>query len=304
MQQFKNGDRVVFLGDSIIGCSRIATLTAECYHRLFPDRKVYFFNCGAAGGDTVFGLKILEEDVFACNPTHVVLAYGTNDSWRWCLNDRRHKERYDLLKEKYHLFKENLQKLCKIITDKGINLILCTPLPYDEYTTKETDALKGGYALLAEYANTVREVAKDQNIPFCDIYEGIVEIMQNQDENIFSSDRIHPTEHGGYLMTKIFLNSQGIDIGEEKPLPEYIQKWHTAVCDFRKLYTAENMLKLGADKPVAERIKKAKEILENPNTSEWYLSLAKNYLKNKETQTETLKHITKLYEQTVLEQEI
>ena len=304
MQQFKNGDRVVFLGDSIIGCSRIATLTAECYHRLFPERKVHFFNCGAAGGDTGFGLKILEEDVFACNPTHVIVAYGTNDSWRWCLSDHRHKERYELLKEKYFLFKENLQKLCKKITEKGINLILCTPLPYDEYGATETSALKGGYALLSEFANTVREVARNYNIPLCDIYEGIVEMMQNQDDNIFSSDRIHPTEHGGYLMAKIFMYSQGIDIGEEKPLPQYIKAWHLAVTDFRKLYTAECMLKLGADKPIPERLKKAKEIYENPNTSDWYLSLSKNYLENKENQADIFNTITKLYQKTVLEQEL
>lgn len=302
MQQFKNGDRVVFLGDSIIGCSRIATLTAECYHRLFPDRKVYFFNCGAAGGDTVFGLKILEEDVFACNPTHVVLAYGTNDSWRWCLEDRRHKGRYDLLKEKYLLYKELLPKLCKRITEKGIKLILCTPLPYDEYGPQEQKAFRGGYALLSEFANVVRQICIVNNYTLCDIYSGVVEEMQ-EDDGIFSADRLHPNEHGGYIMSKVFLKSQGIDIGEEKPMPEYIKEWHTTVSDFRQLYTAECMMRLGADKPVDKRLKKAQEWLDKPDTNAWYLSLGANYLKNKPKQPEILKHIIELYEKTVLNHE-
>lgn len=302
MEQFKNGDRVVFLGDSIIGGSRIATHVADCYRRTFPERKIYFFNCGAAGGDTTFGLKVLEEDVFACKPTHVVVSYGTNDSWRWCLKDRRHQGRYDLIKEKYLLYKELLPKLCKRIVDKGVKLILCTPLPYDEYGPQEEAPFRGGYALLSEFANVVRAIAASNNYTLCDIYSGVVEEMQ-EDDGIFGKDRLHPNEHGGYVMSKVFLKNQDIDIGEEKPMPEYIKEWHNTVSDFRQLYTAECMMQLGADKPVEERLKKAQELLDNPQTNAWYLSLSANYLKNKTSQAEILKHTIELYENTVLEQE-
>lgn len=301
MKKFKNGDRVAFLGDSIVGGSRIATHVADCYRRLFPQDKIYFFNCGAAGADAGFGLKVLNEDVLPCKPTHVVIAYGTNDSWRWCLKDRRHKGRYDLLKEKYLLFKENFAKLCKAVTDHGIQLIICTPPPYDEYGTQESETLHGGYALLSEYANTVREIADKNGYTLCDTYQGLVEMMQ-EDDGIFSDDRLHPNEHGGYCMAKIFLNNQGIDIGEEKPMPEYIKEWHSVVGNFRQLYTAECMLSLGADKPIEERLQKAQERLDNPNTSEWYRNLAKNYLENKLHQSEILQNTIKVYEETVLGQ--
>lgn len=303
MYQFQNGDRVVFLGDSIIGGSRIATHVADCYKRTFPERKIYFFNCGAAGGDTGFGLNVLEEDVMACSPTHIVVIFGTNDSWRWCLKDRRHQGRYNLLKEKYLLYKEKLPELCRLITDKGIKLILCTPLPYDEYGPQKEEALHGGYALLSEFANAVREIAKEHRYTLCDIYVGVVEEMQ-EDNGIFSGDRLHPNEHGGYVMSKVFLKAQGIDIGEEKPMPEYIKEWHNTVSDFRQLYTAECMLRLGPDKPVEERLARAQEILDNPETNSWYLSLSSNYLKNKPKQAEILKHTIDLYEKTVLEQEL
>lgn len=302
MKEFQNGDRVVFLGDSIIGGSRIVSHVADCYRRTFPEKKVYFFNCGAAGGDVSFGLKVLEEDVMACNPTHVVVIYGTNDSWRWCLKDRRHRGRYELLKEKYLLYKELLPTLCKRITDKGIKLILCTPLPYDEYGSQEEPAFRGGYALLAEFAAVVRETCALNNYTLCDIYGGVVEEMQ-EDDGIFSKDRLHPSEHGGFIMAKVFLKSQGIDIGEEKPLPEYIKEWTTAMADFRQLYTAECMMVLGADEPVEERLKRAKARLENPETNAWYLSLSDNYLKNKLRQAEILQNIISLYENTVFEQE-
>ena len=301
MTEFKDGDRVVFFGDSIIGGSRIATHVADCYRRLFPERKIYFFNCGAAGSNAEFGNNVFEEDVLPCNPTHIVVIFGTNDSWRWCLKDRRHKGRYDLLKEKHLLFREKLQELCTRITEKGINLILCTPLPYDEYGDQEEAPLRGGYALLSECANRVREIAYKNDYTLCDIYEGVVEEMQEDDE-IFSKDRLHPTTHGGYVMAKTFLKNQGIDIGEEKEMPEYIKEWTTAVSDFRQLYTAECMLSLGPEKPVEERLKKAKEIFENPKTSSWYYALSDNYLKNKLSQAEILKKVTKLYEETVLTQ--
>lgn len=299
MIEFQNGDRVVFLGDSIVGGSRIATHVADCYRRLYPERKIHFFNCGAAGGDTDFGLKVFKEDALACKPTHIVVAYGTNDSWRWCLNDRRHKGRYDILKEKYLLFGENLKKLCKMVTDRNIKLILCTPPPYDEYGTRDTAALKGGYALLSEFANLVRKIACENGYTLCDTYTGLVEMMQ-EDDGIFSADRLHPNEHGGYCMAKIFLENQGIDIGEEKEMPEYIKEWHNAVSNFRQIYTAECMLKLGADKPVEERLEKAQKIFNNPETSDWYRSLANNYLKNKQNQPEILKNTIEIYEKTVL----
>lgn len=302
MKPFDNGDRVVFFGDSIVGCSRIATLVAHAYRKNFPEKKVYFFPCGAAGSNACFGLDVFEEDVMPCNPTHIIVMFGTNDSWRWCLKDRRHKGRYDLLKEKHILFKEKLTELCQKISEKGIKLILCTPLPYDEYSDKEEVALKGGYALLSEFANCVREIACKGGYDLCDINAGIVEMMQ-EDDNIFSADRLHPTAHGGCCMAKILLESQGIDIGEETDLPEYIKEWHQKVADFRQLYTAECMLSLGAEKPVEERLKKAKEIFENPNTSSWYFSLSKNYLENKKNQSEILEQLIKLYEQTVLEHE-
>lgn len=302
MEQFKNGDRVVFLGDSIIGGSHIATHVADCYRRIHPERKVYFFNCGAAGADSGFGIKVLEEDVMACNPTHIVVIYGTNDSWRWCLSDRRHKGRYDLIKEKHLLFKENLAKLCRLVCETGAKLILCTPLPYDEYGSQEDAPFRGGYALLSECANRVREIATANNYTLCDIYEGVVEAMQ-EDDAIFSKDRLHPSLHGGYIMAKVFLKAQGIDIGEEKPIPEYITEWDTTVGNFRQLYTAECMMRLDPSKPVEERLKRAQELLGNPDTNSWYLSLSDNYLKNKTKQAEILKHTIELYEKTVLEQE-
>lgn len=300
MEQFQNGDRVVFLGDSIIGCSHITTHVADCYRRHFPERKIYFFNCGAAGGNAEFGVNVFEEDVLPCRPTHVVVAYGTNDSWRWCLKDRRHTGRYALLKEKHILFKEKLQELCENIAKNGMKPILCTPLPYDEYGKQEETPLHGGYALLSECANRVREIAYKNNYTLCDIYEGIVEEMQ-EDDNIFSKDRLHPNEHGGYIMSKIFLKNQGIDIGEEKPLPEYVKEWHNTVSDFRQLYTAECMLSLGPEKPVEERLEKAQKIFNNPDTNAWCLSLSENYLKNKPHQAEILQNIINLYEKTFLE---
>ncbi len=103
-------------------------------------------------------------------------------------------------------------------------------------------------------------------------------------------------------MAKIFLQNQGIDIGAEKEMPEYIKEWHTKTSDFRQLYTAECMLSLGADQPIEQRLKKAKEIFEKDTTSAWFRFLAKNYLENKEKQTKILEDIIKTYEKTVLGQ--
>src|SRR5437868_5950746 len=75
----KDGDTVVFLGDSITA-GRGYTQMIENYTLLrFPQRHVQFFNAGK-GGETAFGaISRLNSDVFVHKPTVVTVAYGIND---------------------------------------------------------------------------------------------------------------------------------------------------------------------------------------------------------------------------------
>jgi lysophospholipase L1-like esterase len=90
----RDGDTVVFLGDSITA-ARVYTKIIEHYTLMrFPERKVRFVNAGW-GGDTAFGsLQRLDRDVFSKGATVVTVAFGVNDIGWGMKADAEHKQRY------------------------------------------------------------------------------------------------------------------------------------------------------------------------------------------------------------------
>ena len=90
----RDGDTVVFLGDSITA-ERTCGKIIENYTLLrFPGRKAHFVNVGK-GGETASGvLERLERDVFSCRPTVLTVAYGVNDIGWGMKADEEHKQAY------------------------------------------------------------------------------------------------------------------------------------------------------------------------------------------------------------------
>ena len=76
----KDGDTLVFLGDSITA-SRGYTKIVELYTLMrYPERRVKFWNAGQ-GGDTAAGaVARLERDVFAHGATVVTVAFGVGQA--------------------------------------------------------------------------------------------------------------------------------------------------------------------------------------------------------------------------------
>jgi len=90
----RDGDTVVFLGDSITAARQYGKII-ETYTLLrFPERKVRFINAGK-GGETAKGsLERLEKDVFGPGATLVTVAYGVNDIGWGFKADEAHKKEY------------------------------------------------------------------------------------------------------------------------------------------------------------------------------------------------------------------
>jgi lysophospholipase L1-like esterase len=90
----RDGDTVVFLGDSITANRQYGKII-ETYTLLrFPGRKVRFINAGK-GGETAKGsLERLDKDVFGQGATLVTVAYGVNDIGWGFKADEAHKREY------------------------------------------------------------------------------------------------------------------------------------------------------------------------------------------------------------------
>ena len=90
----RDGDTVVFLGDSITAARQYGKIIENFTLLRFPERKVAFINAGQ-GGETAKGcLERLERDVFARGATLVTVAYGINDIGWGMRADEAHVREY------------------------------------------------------------------------------------------------------------------------------------------------------------------------------------------------------------------
>ncbi len=113
----RDGDTLVFLGDSITaarGYTKIVELYTLMRH---PEARVRFWNAGQ-GGDTAAGaVSRLERDVFAHGATVVTVAFGVNDIGWGTKADPEHRQQY-------------LDGIRTIVTEcqrRKIRVFICSP---------------------------------------------------------------------------------------------------------------------------------------------------------------------------------
>ena len=237
MNRFPDNARVCFVGDSITHSGRFQKYVIACYRKNFPAAKVEFYNCGIAGGNLKNTLGIYNEDIDIYAPTHVVLMKGVNDSRRGRLENAADAERYEKIVEAYEKYKRNIEEFYLLTKEKGVELILCTPVPYDEYQRADSPVLRGGYALMLGYADFIREFAKEKGIALCDYHAAMTRAMQS--EVLYSTDRVHPNDRGHFYMAKAFLDSQGLELCDDMEISADIEEWYSLTQKIRDVVTAE-----------------------------------------------------------------
>src|SRR5688572_16140558 len=90
----RDGDTVVFLGDSITAARGYTKIVEHYTLMRFPERRVQFFNAGK-GGDTATGaVQRLERDVLGQGATIVTVALGVNDIGWGMKADAAHNQAY------------------------------------------------------------------------------------------------------------------------------------------------------------------------------------------------------------------
>jgi lysophospholipase L1-like esterase len=90
----RDGDTVIFLGDSITAARGFDKVVENYTLLRFPGRKVRFVNSGQGGDTAAGGSGRLERDVFALGATVLVVAYGINDIGWGTKADEEHKRAY------------------------------------------------------------------------------------------------------------------------------------------------------------------------------------------------------------------
>jgi lysophospholipase L1-like esterase len=204
----KDGDRVVFYGDSITD-QRLYTTFAETYVLTrFPKLNVSFIHSGW-GGDRVTGggggpidLR-LKRDVFAYKPTVMTIMLGMNDGSYRAFDQAI----FDIYANGYKHIIQSVKSAAP-----GIRITAIEPSPFDDVTRPPT--CPGGYnAVLVRYGQFVAELAKSQGLDVADLNTGVVAALKKAnaaDPKLapqIIEDRVHPGPGGHLLMAEALLKS-------------------------------------------------------------------------------------------------
>jgi lysophospholipase L1-like esterase len=213
----KNGDRVVFYGDSITDQRLYTTFTETFVVTRFPKKNVTFVHSGW-GGDRVGGggggpIELrLKRDVFAYKPTVMTIMLGMNDaSYR----------PFD--QAIFTTYSTGYQRIVDEVkrTVPGIRMTLIQPSPFDDVTRPPSFA--GGYnAVLVRYGQFVKELANKENLHVADLNTSVATALEKAKQmdtskpegqnNLTLSqriipDRVHPGPGGHLLMAAALLKA-------------------------------------------------------------------------------------------------
>ena len=218
VKPFKEGERAVFLGNSITDGGHYHSYIWLYYMTRFPDMPIRVFN-GGIGGDTAYDMnKRLDGDIFAMKPSVLMVTFGMNDSGYFEYNGDKPKE---FGEQKYQESIKNYQQMEKRFKDlPDTRIVMVGTSPYDETVQlKENTPFKTKNETIKRLVEYQKESAAKNNWEFTDLNAPMTAINQQYQQKdptftLCGSDRIHPDNDGHMVMTYLFLKAQGF-VGKE-----------------------------------------------------------------------------------------
>lgn len=223
----RDGDRVVFLGDSITE-QRLYTTYIEAYAlSRHPQWQLSFRNVGW-GGDTAWlrqrahpdekqlfaaaddaQQKMVEDsvgkglarDVLPLKPTFITIKFGMNDH-------SYQKFREDIFKA----YVRSQTQLAKVLQDHSARVAFLTPQPIEDKRPDPDQDVRN--QSLRKFSDGLKEVAQKQNASFVDQFDPYMAIMMHEraaDPKAFigGGDAVHPGPAGHTMMAWIILKGLG-----------------------------------------------------------------------------------------------
>lgn len=199
----KQGDRIVFLGDSITqggdghdkGYVRLIRKTLAEKH---PDLGIEVIGAGISGNKVPNLQQRLDRDVIAKKPTLVVIYIGINDVW--------HGEKDPARGTLPEAFKAGLKDVVQRCQEAGAQVVLCTPSVIGE----KNDGTNNLDQRLDEYSEISRGVAQELKLPLCDLRKAFVDYLKehNADNNargVLTGDGVHLNDAGNQFVADTML---------------------------------------------------------------------------------------------------
>ena len=203
---FRNGDRILFQGDSITDAGRRQTTTGLGHGYVaiiqgwvaahFPHLAVEIINRGVSGDRTTELLARWEEDCLKLQPTWLSIMIGVNDVWR------RRQEWNGQTHIPLPEYTANYRELLSRARAAGIRrLVLMSPTLIDKDLNSDLNTL------LADYDRAVQELAAEFGAVYVPVRRRLIEVITAQPHIDWLPDGCHPSVAGHAVIAAAWLQA-------------------------------------------------------------------------------------------------
>ncbi|MFZ4080296.1 MAG: SGNH/GDSL hydrolase family protein [Pirellula sp.] len=196
---FKDGDRVVMIGDSITEQHLYSNYVEMWTVTRFPNWKITFRNVGIGGDRSVGGNSRFARDVLLHKPTAMTVDFGMNDGSYREFSDQTFKP-----------YMDGLQGMADQAKAANIRTAWVTPQPLDNDEQGKT-ALTGYNQTLEKFSEGVKAISEKNNGKFVDQFHPYLNVLdaarskESKYNRITAGDAVHPGPPGQALMAASIL---------------------------------------------------------------------------------------------------
>ena len=245
--RFEEGERVVFVGNSITHGGHYHSFIWLYYMTRFPDKPITIMNAGI-GGESAWDMKDrLDYDVFNRKPTYVTLTFGMNDTgYDIYMKDNAKELSEQRIAKSLESYREIEERL---LAKNKIKKVLIGGSPYDETSRFNNFILHNKNNAILKIIDAQRTSAKKNGWGFVDFNQPMREISRKEQEadstfTFCRIDRIHPDNDGQMVMAYLFLKAQGLAGDEVSSVS--IDAYHSSVITHKNCKISK-LKKNGAD---------------------------------------------------------
>ena len=208
----QDGDRVIFIGDSITHQCLYTQYVENFYYTRYPKLRLHFRNAGVSGDRAADALARFDDDIAAFKPTVATVLLGMNDG-----------AYQDFSPEIFKTYERDMTALLDRLDTLKVRVFLMSPTMFDHQAFEQMvakDPARGknknptNYnAVLAYFGKWGQEVARKRGYGFIDMYGPLNKLTtegRTKDPNFtLIADAIHPGGDGQFVMAYSMIEAFG-----------------------------------------------------------------------------------------------
>ena len=197
----QDGDRMLFIGDSITDCGRrerayplgdgYVSMFAELVTASYPERDVEWINMGIGGNRTTHLKERWQHDVLGRRPDRLSIKIGIND-----VNSFLRRDPDGVPPDQ---FRRNFDEILTITRQNlgGIPILLMTPF---YISTNWDDEVEGAVlSMIPEYIDVVEEMSVKYNALLLNLHKVFQVQLKHRLPSTFCDEPVHPN-HTGHMV--------------------------------------------------------------------------------------------------------